>query len=223
MTPWRDPLPDPATGTFWAALTEPDRRHLAAVGAVRRLPRGTVLSREGHRSDLVWVVLAGRIEVFRDDPAGHRTALSVCRPGDVIGEMSALDGRPASATTAALEAAAALTVPVGRFAAACRERPGVSWPVLLGVVRRLRAADDKRVRQRSDVRDRVVLALLDLAGSAPGPVVLRLTQQHLADLVSAALISVTRSLDELREAGLVVTGRGRIEIPDPARLRSPHF
>lgn len=223
MTPWRDPLPDPTTGTFWAALTEPDRRHLAEAGAVRRAPRGTVLSREGHRSDRVWVVLTGRIEVFRDDLAGHRTALSVCRPGDVIGEMSALDGRPASATTAALEDAAALTVPVGRFAAACRERPGVSWPVLLGVVRRLRAADDKRVRQRSDVRDRVVLALLDLAGTGPGPVVLRLTQQHLADLVSAALISVTRSLDELREAGVVVTGRGRIEIPNPAQLRSLLF
>lgn len=223
MTPWRDPLPDPAPGTFWAALAEPDRRHLTAAGAVRPLARGTVLSREGHRSAEVWVVLTGRVEVFRDDPAGHRTTLSVCRPGDVLGEMSALDGWPASASTAALEPAAALAVPAGRFAAACRERPGISWPVLLGVVGRLRASDDKRVRQRSDVRERVVLALLDLAGTAPGPVVLRLTQQHLADLVSAALVSVTRSLDELRAAGAVVTGRGRIEIPDPARLRSLLF
>jgi hypothetical protein len=46
------------------------------------------------------------------------------------------------------------------------------------------------------------------------------TQQRLADLVSAALISITRALDDLRELGAIRTNRGRIEIPDPAALRA---
>ncbi len=47
-----------------------------------------------------------------------------------------------------------------------------------------------------------------------------MTRQDLADLVSAALISVTRALDELRTLGAISTTRGRIEIRDPAALRA---
>ena len=69
------------------------------------------------------------------------------------------------------------------------------------------------------VRDRTVLALLDLAGPGTRPVQVRITQQRLADMVSAALVSVTRVLDELRDQGAITTNRGRIEVIDPAGLR----
>lgn len=220
MTRWRDLLPAAPAGTFWGSLPAADREALAAAGAVRRLVRGTVLSREGQRSGRVWVILSGQVQVSLDDPAGHRTLLSVRRPGDVIGELSAVDGRPASATTVLAEDGTVLVLTAARFAAVCQERPALCWLLLTGVVGRFRASVEGRGRLRADVRDRVVLALIDAAGDATGPVVLRTTQQQLADSVSASLVSVTRALDELRAAGAVTTGRGRIGIPDVARLRS---
>jgi CRP/FNR family transcriptional regulator, cyclic AMP receptor protein len=220
MTPWRDPLPRAPERTFWSLLDEADRKALATAGAVRRVATGTRLAEEGSPPDQVHVLLSGRAEVFRLDPAGHRTVLAIRTAGDVLGELSAIDGLPMSATAVALEPGAALVVAATRFAALWRERRTLAQAVTTAVMYRLRASDDSRIRQRADVRDRTVLALLDLAGPGTGPALVRITQQRLADLVSAALVSVTRTLDELREQGAIRTARGRIEILDPARLRA---
>lgn len=184
------------------------------------MPRGTQLSTEGSPPDQVWVLLSGRVEVFRDDVAGHRTVLAIRGAGDVIGELSAIDGLEMSATAVATHHGSALVLPADRFATLCRQRQTLARAVTTAVMRRLRDSDEGRIRLRADVRDRTVLALLDLAGSAPGPVLIRVTQQRLADIVSAALVSVTRALDELRDLGAINTHRGSIEIPDPPVLRA---
>jgi CRP-like cAMP-binding protein len=212
-------VPNSSPGSFWSLLDEADRQALAAAGTVRPLPRGTTLSQEGHGPHQVWLLRSGRVEVFRDDPAGHRTVLAIRSAGDLIGELSAIDGHMMSATSVAIEDGSVLVLPADRFSALWRDRPTLARVVTTAVMHRLRASDDGRVRQRADVRDRTILALLDLAGPGAGPVSVRITQQGLADLVSAALISVTRALDELRELGHVVTARGRIAILDPPRLR----
>jgi CRP/FNR family cyclic AMP-dependent transcriptional regulator len=220
VTQWRDPLPDARPGTFWGALDAADRAAVAAAGTVRPVDRGTLLNREGARPDQVWVLLSGEVEVFRDDPSGHRTVLVIHSAGEVLGELSAIDGRPMSASSVVTRAGSALVLAADRFAELCRRRPALAWIVTVQVAHRLRVSNDGRVRQRAEVRDRTVLALLDLAGAATGPVVLPVTQQRLADLVSAALISITRALDDLRELGAIRTNRGRIEIPDPGALRA---
>lgn len=219
MTRWPDPLPDAEPGTLWHRLDDADREALRQAGAIRAMPRGTQLSTEGSRPDQVWLLLSGRVEVSRDDSAGHRTVLAVRRAGDVIGELSALDGLAMSATAVATQPGSALVLPADRFAALCRQRPTLARAVTTNVMRRLRDSDEGRIRLRADVRDRTVLALLDLAGVAPAPVVVRVTQQRLADLVAAALVSVTRALDELRDLDAIETHRGSIRIPDPEVLR----
>lgn len=220
MTRWSDPLPDPTPDTLWHLLDDADREALLGSGTVRAMPRGTQLSTEGSPPDQVWVLLSGRVEVFRDDVAGHRTVLAIRGAGDVIGELSAIDGLEMSATAVATQHGSALVLPADRFATLCRQRQTLAGAVTTAVMRRLRDSDEGRIRLRADVRDRTVLALLDLAGSATGRVVVRVTQQRLADIVSAALVSVTRALDELRDLGAINTHRGSIEIPDPAVLRA---
>jgi CRP/FNR family transcriptional regulator, cyclic AMP receptor protein len=219
MTPWRDPLPHASADAFWGLLQHDDRVALVGAGSERRLSRGDTLCREGSPPDQVWLLLSGRAEVFRDDPAGHRTVLAIRSAGDLVGELSAIDGRRMSATVVAMEPGRALALSAGRFAALWSIRPTLARAVTTAIMHRLRASDESRVRQRADVRDRTVLGLLDLAGPAAGPVTVAVTQQRLADLVSAALVSVTRALDELRDLGVIGTHRGRIEIPDPAALR----
>jgi len=220
MTRWRDPLPQAPAGSFWASLDTADRRALAEAGTLRRLSRGTVLIREGQLAEQVWMLLTGQVEVFRDTPTGRRTTLSIHRAGDVIAEVSAIDGGPSRATARALENGSALVLPAARFSAICQQRPSLGWLVTTALMHRLRVSEEKRVRQRVEVRDRTVLALLDLAAPSTGPATVRITQQALADLVSASLVSVTRALEELRQVGAVATRRGRIDILDVGRLRA---
>jgi len=210
---------------FWKSLGGDDRDAVRLAGRTRRFARDEVLCRQGQQPAEVFVLLSGQVEVFQDDRAGHRTVLARRGAGDVIGELSALDGHRMSATVTAVEPTAALAVPASRFTELCRTRPEIGWLVTTNVVTRLRDSDTHRTQHRGTVRDRTVLALLELVGGAsarpPGArsVELHLTQQALADMVSASLVSVTRVLDELRGDGTVWTRRGRIVVRDVAALR----
>ena len=212
------------TTSFWDSLTDDDRRALSGAGTVRTYPVGVALCRQGQAGVDVFVLRDGSVEVFQDDVAGNRTVLARRGVGDLLCEMSALDGAPVSATITALAPVRALTVPAVRFGQLCRARPGLGLTVITNVAARLRDSDASRVQSRTDVLHRTARILVRLAESGQpsttGVVVLRLTQQELADMVPAALASVTRALDELRRVGAVSTGRGHIRMENLDLLRS---
>ncbi len=213
---WRDPLPNAAAATFWGSLATEDRRALDATGEVRRFVRGAVLCRQGHEPAHVFLIYTGSVEVFHDDRVGHRTVLARRGPGDIIGELSAIDQRPISATVSAVNLTTSLVVPASGFTALCQTRPWITWLLLKNTVARLRDSDTHRSQHRADVRRRTIMCLLELAdaqdSNAGQAIVLRLTQQNLADMVPASLVSVTRALEELRRLGALTTGRGRMLI-----------
>lgn len=213
---WRDPLPHAAATTFWGSLGAEDRQALNAAGGAQRFTRGAMLCRQGHDPAHVFLIYTGRVEVFRDDPTGHRTVLARRGPGDIIGELSAIDRRPMSATVSAIDLTTSLVIAASRFAALCQTRPRITWLLLKNTVARLRDSDAHRGQLRADVHRRTIMYLLELAEletqerPAGQMITLRLTQQDLADMVSASLVSVTRALEELRRLGALSTGRGRI-------------
>lgn len=222
---WTDPLPNAAAATFWGALGTDDRCALQATGEVRRFAHGAVLCQQGNEPGQVFLIYAGHVEVFRDGTGGHRIVLARRGPGDIVGELSAIDRGPMSATVNTIDSTTSLVIAASRFAALCQTRPRLAWVLLKNTVARLRDSDAHRSQHRADVRRRTIMCLLELAeadvqGRRTGQAMaLRLTQQDLADMVSASLVSVTRSLEELRRLGAVSTGRGRILV-HVSRLRT---
>src|SRR2546423_11740593 len=91
-----------ATG-FLAALDEPERADLMQRAHRRRYRRGTTVFHEGGGSDEVVVVLSGRVKVSTVTGDGKEAVLAFRGPGDLLGELSAIDGEQRSATVGALE------------------------------------------------------------------------------------------------------------------------
>jgi len=75
---------------------------IAARGNVRRYPGGTVLITEGDRSDLLYIVLDGRVRVYSSNDEGKEVTIVTHGAGEYIGEM-ALDGGVRSASVMTLE------------------------------------------------------------------------------------------------------------------------
>ncbi len=76
---------------------------LASRAFVRRLARGQILFSEGEPSDHLFLVRSGRLRVVLASAHGEELVLSVCGPGESLGELSVLDREPRSATVDALE------------------------------------------------------------------------------------------------------------------------
>ena len=95
--------------------------------------------------------------------AGREVIVAVRGPGDLLGEMSAIDGEPRSATVTTLEPVEALLVPGSAFAAFLERRPRVALVILRMVAGRLRYADASQADFAThDVIGRVAFRLVEL-------------------------------------------------------------
>src|SRR5688572_4759043 len=86
----RMPRDDPQPSRLLAAL----RAH----GVPRRYRRGEALFLDGDIADRVFVLERGWVVIRSAVAAGGDTVLGLRGPGEVLGELSALDGKPRSAT-----------------------------------------------------------------------------------------------------------------------------
>jgi len=115
-------------------------------------------------------------------------------------------------------------LPASRFDELRHERAGIANALLAVVVRRLRQASGRQLELgTADSLGRVCRRLADLAASHgephPDGVLVRvLSQQELADWAGVSRDGVVRALHELRDAGIVDSGRGQVVIKDLAAV-----
>jgi CRP/FNR family transcriptional regulator len=197
-------------------------RDLLADAERLRAPAGQALHRAGEDLRHVELVLRGLVRVYASAPDGRTLTMRYCRTGGLMGVLSLYtESFVMPATTQAVTDAELLAF-----------RPAV--------VRRLADHDVRMARALlfelserastfaveigqsafSNVRQRVVRHLLDLAAERQRDPVLivRITQQDLADAVGTVREVVVRTLRELRHDRLVETGRAGIVISEPERL-----
>jgi CRP/FNR family transcriptional regulator, cyclic AMP receptor protein len=157
---------------------------------------------------------------------GREIVAGVRGPGDVLGELAAVDAQPRSATLSALATVETLTIPGPRFAGLCQSEPRIAWVLLGVVVDRLRESNRQWAEFGGGLAaQRIVALLLELAVSqgkqtADGvEITLWGSQQELAATAATSRESMARVLRTLRKQGLISTRRGKITIHDVAELR----
>ncbi len=223
LRPSRHPRP-PSPETF----SPEGLRLLRSAGRVRAWERGEILMREGGSPDCVILVVGGLAKVTADSDNGYTSVLALRGPGELIGELSCLDGTTRSATVTALERVDGVVIGAEAFHRLLAEHGALSLAVLRGVVTRLRDSDRLRTEHGArSARSMLAKVLLDLAlkhgveapGQPPGAVAVRMNQQELAGAASVSRESVVRALRSMQKAGLVVTSRGRTVVVDLRGLR----
>ena len=213
-------------GGFAGALTPDEREQLSREGRRRRFPRGATLFNEGERSDRVILLLSGRVKISYFTEDGREVVLALRSAGDILGELSALDREPRSASAIALEPVDALLLPAGRFRDFLYARPRVALLLLEMLARRLRDADRKRVEFGAyDTVGRVARRLVELADRFGEPdgdtihIALPLSQDELAGWIGASRKAVGNALAWLRARNLIETRRRGVSIRDIDGLR----
>jgi CRP-like cAMP-binding protein len=156
---------------------------------------------------------------------GREIVLSVRGPGDVIGELSALDGAPRSATALALGEVEATAASGSTLLSALRDHDS-AMELLRVVAARLREADRKRLEFATlDTLGRVAWRLQELGErfgreTADGiEVELPLSQEQLASWCGASREATVKALTALRALGCIATARRSVLIRDLEALR----
>jgi len=220
VTQFEDQVP------FVARLESDDRLTLLRSGSPLAFPARHVLLREHEPSTHVLVLLSGWAKVTSAAPNGYEALLALRGPGDIVGEQALLSGRPRGATVTALERVEALAFDAVVFGELLDRRPGIARKLLALTADRTRDSDRRRVQYASlNVQERLALLLLELIRThgeeSPDGVQLTagLSQSELAGSVGASREAVARLLKQLRERGIVRTGRRGLVVVRPDILR----
>ena len=194
------------------------------------LPAGSVRTREGERARHVELVVTGALRLFVVASDGRTMTVRYCRAGAIIGAVSLFAPEYATpVTTQALVDSRLLKMPAATVTRAASRDVRVAGAFLRELGERVMGfIYEIPGNAFATVRQRVARHLLDLCLGQevgrlpdlqrPGELVVSQSQQDLADAVGTAREVVVRVLRELREEGVIRTGRNRIVIADPAGL-----
>jgi CRP/FNR family transcriptional regulator, cyclic AMP receptor protein len=211
---------------FLQGLPTSERTMLEARARRRDHPRGSALFHRGDPPATVHVVLSGEVKLVAATSNGREVVLAVRGPGHLLGELSAIDGEPRSATAVALGPVEELVLGAEEFVAFLAEASGAMRAVLRMIAERLRESDRRHVEYvEHDALGRVAARLVQIADrdGKPGPdgieVALAVSQEELAGWVGASREAVAKALATLRGLGWLSTGRRSVVLHDVEALR----
>lgn len=202
-------------------LRSDQREQLLAAARVLALPQGEPLFQRGERARHFYLVLEGTMKLFLLSQEGEEKVVEVMQPGDTFAEavmFMEAEAYPVNAT--ALTPARVAAFPSAIFLQALRENPELALRMLGTVSRRLHALL-RQINELSlqDAMQRVAAYILALRPEGADRVELELPKQVIASRLGIKPETLSRTLGNLRDRGLLAVHGDTILLHDPAALQ----
>jgi len=175
-------------------------------------------------SDEAYFVIAGKVRATIFSRSGREVAFRDLHPGQMFGDLSAIDGRPRGANVLTLEESVVLNMSAQTFQGVLRSYPEVAFAVLRRLTELVRHLSDRVVEFSTlGVNNRIHAELLRLAGEYPhdGNVVEIThppTHADIASRVSTRREAVTKELSRMADTGLIERRGKALVVCDLERL-----
>lgn len=194
---------------MFAELRDGDVERIAPLLHRRRHRKNGLILLQGDKAAGLYVISAGRVKLVVTGEDGTDLVLSTRGAGDFFGELSLFDDRPLGMNIIAMEDVEVLLLLKGDFHRKLQELPEIAIGLLRTLCNRLHQAD-MRISTAAllDVPQRVAHVLLELADEHDGVLIPQpVTHQFIAQLVGASRESVSRTMSQLTQDGLISTTR----------------
>jgi CRP-like cAMP-binding protein len=212
-------------------LSESEWGDIRSAGRVRHYSDGSYLAKEGSVGGAVFAIESGLVCITLVGEGGTQHLIAYRKAGDLIGEMSAIDGLPRSASMVAKGPVVAVVVSAEDFRLFLSSHPDAALRIMQSMARRIRQAATLYVARGGSLSSRIASTLIalvaegqtvskanDLVTRTERGIELSLTQQELADWVGASREATARVLAQFRSEELIETHRGGIVVLSPDEL-----
>jgi CRP/FNR family transcriptional regulator len=212
---------------LFAALDASEIDSLAARCGMRPYPAGEVLFIEGEPCRGLYIVVTGRVRIFKTSPNGREQVLAMEGPGASVAELPVFDGGNYPASCSAIEKTDMLFISRADLRAICLEKPEVSLKMLQVVGARLRRlVGIIEELSFTTVRHRLISWLLRQANTVGQPTergtafLLDTSHQELAAQIGTVRELVSRNLTRLQAQSLIEMNGKQITILDKEGLEA---
>lgn len=190
----------------------------AAIALRRNCKRGQVIFSDGDERTGFYVVISGRVKIFKVSADGKEHILHIFGPGESFGEVSVFTGQEYPANAAAYEACLLFFFPKEAFLNLARKDPSLALNMSALLSLRLRKfaalVEDLTLKE---VPGRLAAYLLYLSRD-DDTIELDITKGELASLLGTIPETLSRILTRMNRLGLIRAEASHIHILDRKSL-----
>jgi CRP/FNR family transcriptional regulator len=200
---------------LFADLPKPQLAELAMIVVDQLLPRGRTIFMEGDEATGFYVVISGRVKIYKLSADGKEQIIHIFGGGEPFGEVPVFAGQRFPAWAETLEESRIFFFPRVAFINLIQQDPSLALNMLAVLSRRLRQLvfliEDLSLKE---VPGRLAAHLLLLSERRDGAdeVELDLAKGQLASLLGTIPETISRILAKMTKQGFILTTGPRIKI-----------
>ncbi len=202
---------------LFEGLPDGHHRDLASIAVVKSFVRGQTIFSEGEPGTGIYVVISGRVKIYKLSAEGKEQILHIFGGGEPFGEVPVFEGRRFPAHAVALDETRCLFFPRPAFIDLISKNPSLSLNMLAVLSRRLRRftvlVDDLSLKE---VPGRLAAHLLYLSDRNEGASDLELDvpKGQLAGMLGTIPETLSRILTKMVKQDLIKSDGPHIRIVD---------
>ena len=204
---------------IFAGVSDDDLQYLQQVGKVRRHVKGEVLFADGEEALGFYVLLNGKVKIYKLSPEGKERILHIIHPGGTFAEAAIFGNGLYPAYAEPLAASEVIFFPKKEFLSLLHEHSGIAINMIAGLSRFLRQFTTQIEELTfKDVPARLARYLLEMAGDEERLVELGISKTQLASNLGTVSETLSRTLRKLSDEEIISVSGKVIEILDRDRL-----
>lgn len=199
---------------LFQGLPKDEMEQLEKSCTINSYQKNMLVIRMGEESTSLYIILEGKVRIFRGDAEGKELTVATLGPGDCFGELAALVETPRSANVETLTSCKLGAVAKADFLECMSHNPDIALRIISLLIDRLHATtDDVSSIALLDVYGRVVRVLEKHAMEEDGKRIMEgFSHRDIATMIGSSREMVSRIFRDLRAGGYVSTHGSTIVI-----------
>jgi CRP/FNR family transcriptional regulator, dissimilatory nitrate respiration regulator len=207
---------------LFSSFTEKELELLIPSAATKKVPKGIQIFSEGSDAAAFYLVVSGKVKIYKLSPDGKEYTLHIHGPGDPVAEAAIFDEMVYPASCMALENSILIRIARDSFLSLVKKHPELALKMMSSYSKRLRQFVAK-IEELSlkDMKTRLANYLLENSTLENGRVVcqLKYSKKELSSLLGTIPETLSRALAFLKQKNLIIEEQNRIIIPDKKKLK----
>ena len=204
---------------FFAGLSDVDMDALMEIASISERPRGELLFSDGEEAIGFFVVLDGKVKVYKLSPEGKERILHIIQPGGTFAEAAIFGEGLYPAYAEPLQLSKLLFLPKEKFLNLLMNNGRISINMIAGLSKFLRQfANQIEDLTFKDVPSRLARYLMEISHGTKATVELPISKTQLASNLGTVSETLSRTLRKFSEDDLIKVSGKTVKILDFTRL-----
>jgi len=207
--------------SFFQGLEQEELNDITSIAGRKDLHKGEILFVEGDEGDGFYIVISGRVKIFKESPEGKEVIIHICGPMDHFGQVAVYAGRTFPASAQAMADSKLLFFPRKEFQELIKRKPDLALSMLSSLSMRIRHVTSQLESiALKEVPGRLAAYLIYLQEEQGNTRELKLdiSRGELASFLGTIPETLSRIMARLEEEGLVKVQKRTLEILDMEKL-----